>query len=103
MAERLKGRLLETEKLVDLVAGPDAYRDLPRLLDAVQVCRPASVADCWSASAYAGLERCLARQAAVSTAFLVLKQIPVAAADVMSCSDHCCTYRICRRQNCASF
>jgi len=36
MAERLKGKLLDTEKLVDLVAGPDAYRDLPRLIDAVR-------------------------------------------------------------------
>ena len=32
MAERLKQTLLEEEKLVDLVVGPDAYRDLPRLL-----------------------------------------------------------------------
>lgn len=36
MAERLKDRLLEREKLVDIVAGPDAYRDLPRLLSIVQ-------------------------------------------------------------------
>jgi len=32
MAERLKGKLLEEEKLVDLVVGPDAYRDLPKLV-----------------------------------------------------------------------
>uniref|UniRef100_A0A3B3T5D7 Mitochondrial tRNA methylthiotransferase CDK5RAP1 n=1 Tax=Paramormyrops kingsleyae TaxID=1676925 RepID=A0A3B3T5D7_9TELE len=32
MAERLKTDLLEREKLVDIVVGPDAYRDLPRLL-----------------------------------------------------------------------
>lgn len=32
MAERLKAKLLEQEKLVDLVVGPDAYRDLPALL-----------------------------------------------------------------------
>ncbi|NNF04278.1 MAG: tRNA (N6-isopentenyl adenosine(37)-C2)-methylthiotransferase MiaB [Rhodothermales bacterium] len=32
MAERLRHRLLEEEKLVDLVVGPDAYRDLPNLL-----------------------------------------------------------------------
>lgn len=32
MAERLRTKLLEQEKLVDLVIGPDAYRDLPRLL-----------------------------------------------------------------------
>lgn len=32
MAERLKQKLLEQEKLVDLVVGPDAYRDLPRLV-----------------------------------------------------------------------
>ena len=33
MAERLKKNLLEEEKLVDLVAGPDAYRDLPNLIE----------------------------------------------------------------------
>ncbi len=32
MAERLKSKLLEEEKIVDLVAGPDAYRDLPGLV-----------------------------------------------------------------------
>ncbi|XP_061687504.1 CDK5 regulatory subunit-associated protein 1 [Syngnathoides biaculeatus] len=32
MAERLKMELLEREKLVDILAGPDSYRDLPRLL-----------------------------------------------------------------------
>ncbi|KAL4233104.1 CDK5 regulatory subunit associated protein 1 [Mactra antiquata] len=32
MAERLKSQILEKEKLVDIVCGPDAYRDLPRLL-----------------------------------------------------------------------
>ncbi len=32
MAERLKKKLIEQEKLVDLVVGPDAYRDLPNLL-----------------------------------------------------------------------
>ncbi len=29
MAERLKSKLLEEEKLVDMVVGPDAYRTLP--------------------------------------------------------------------------
>src|SRR5690625_5352969 len=33
MAERLRHKLLEQEKLVDIVVGPDAYRDLPRLLN----------------------------------------------------------------------
>ncbi len=32
MAERLKEQLLVTDKMVDLVVGPDAYRDLPRLI-----------------------------------------------------------------------
>ncbi len=32
MAERLKTKLLEEEKIVDLVAGPDSYRDLPNLV-----------------------------------------------------------------------
>jgi len=33
MAERLKEQLLEEEQLVDMVVGPDAYRDLPNLID----------------------------------------------------------------------
>jgi tRNA-2-methylthio-N6-dimethylallyladenosine synthase len=35
MAERLKSKLLEEEQIVDLVAGPDAYRDLPNLVKQV--------------------------------------------------------------------
>jgi tRNA-2-methylthio-N6-dimethylallyladenosine synthase len=33
MAERLKSQLLEEEKIVDIVAGPDAYRSLPDLIE----------------------------------------------------------------------
>lgn len=36
MAERLKSKLLEEEKLVDLVVGPDAYRSLPGLIEAAE-------------------------------------------------------------------
>ena len=36
MGERLKEKILETDGLADLVAGPDAYRDLPRLIDAAR-------------------------------------------------------------------
>jgi len=32
MAERLKSKLLEEEKIVDMVVGPDAYRELPALI-----------------------------------------------------------------------
>ncbi len=35
MAERLKSKFLEEERLVDVVVGPDAYRDLPNLIDQV--------------------------------------------------------------------
>jgi len=35
MAERLKDKLLEQEKIVDLVVGPDSYKDLPNLLEEV--------------------------------------------------------------------
>ena len=35
MAERLKSKLIDEEKLVDLVVGPDAYRDLPNLVEEV--------------------------------------------------------------------
>ncbi len=33
MAERLKSNLLEEEKIVDMVVGPDSYRDLPNLIE----------------------------------------------------------------------
>ncbi|MBA3985903.1 MAG: tRNA (N6-isopentenyl adenosine(37)-C2)-methylthiotransferase MiaB [Flavobacteriales bacterium] len=36
MAERLKSQFLEEEKIVDLVVGPDAYKDLPNLLSEVE-------------------------------------------------------------------
>lgn len=36
MAERLKKKLLEEEKLVDLVVGPDAYRTLPQLIQSAE-------------------------------------------------------------------
>ena len=36
MAERLKRKFLEEEKIVDLVVGPDAYKDIPRLLQEVE-------------------------------------------------------------------
>ena len=35
MAERLKHKFLEEEKIVDLVVGPDAYKDLPNLLEEI--------------------------------------------------------------------
>lgn len=41
MAERLKAKFLEEEKLVDVVVGPDAYRDLPNLIDQVDSGRKA--------------------------------------------------------------
>ena len=36
MAERLKSKLLEEERLVDLVVGPDGYRTLPMLIEAAE-------------------------------------------------------------------
>jgi tRNA-2-methylthio-N6-dimethylallyladenosine synthase len=36
MAERLKSKFLEEEKIVDLVVGPDAYKDLPNLIAEVE-------------------------------------------------------------------
>lgn len=41
MAERLKTKFLEEEKIVDLVVGPDAYKDLPNLLSEVDEGREA--------------------------------------------------------------
>ena len=36
MAERLKLQLLEEEQVLDLIAGPDSYRDLPRLMEEIK-------------------------------------------------------------------
>jgi len=36
MAERLKEKLIEEKKIVDIVVGPDAYRDLPNLLETAE-------------------------------------------------------------------
>jgi tRNA-2-methylthio-N6-dimethylallyladenosine synthase len=36
MAERLKSKLLQQEKMVDIVVGPDAYRDIPKLIQQVE-------------------------------------------------------------------
>lgn len=36
MAERLKEKFLDEEKIVDIVVGPDAYRDLPNLIEKVE-------------------------------------------------------------------
>lgn len=41
MAERLKEKFLEEEKIVDLVVGPDAYKDIPNLLNEVEEGRDA--------------------------------------------------------------
>ena len=41
MAERLKEKFIEEEKLVDIVVGPDAYRDLPNLINEVDEGRKA--------------------------------------------------------------
>lgn len=36
MAERIKDQIIEEEQLVDIVVGPDAYRDIPRLIEEVE-------------------------------------------------------------------
>lgn len=36
MAERLKNDLLEKEQIIDIVVGPDAYRDIPKLIEQVE-------------------------------------------------------------------
>ena len=41
MAERLKHKFLEEEKIVDMVVGPDAYKDLPNLLEEINAGRDA--------------------------------------------------------------
>ena len=41
MAERLKDKLLDEEKIVDMVVGPDAYKDLPNLIQEIDAGRDA--------------------------------------------------------------
>lgn len=41
MAERLKEKFLDEEKIVDMVVGPDAYKDLPNLLEEIEAGRDA--------------------------------------------------------------
>ena len=41
MAERLKSKFLEEEKIVDMVVGPDAYKDLPNLVSEIEEGRSA--------------------------------------------------------------
>jgi len=41
MAERLKHKFLEEEKIVDMVVGPDAYKDLPNLIEEIDAGRDA--------------------------------------------------------------
>jgi len=36
MAERIRDKIIDQEQLVDLVVGPDAYRDIPRLIEQVE-------------------------------------------------------------------
>ena len=42
MAENLKKKLLEKEKAIDIICGPDAYRNLPHMLAAVDGGGPAA-------------------------------------------------------------
>lgn len=39
MAERLKEKLVEKNRVVDMVVGPDAYRDIPGLVSNILVSR----------------------------------------------------------------
>ena len=45
MAERLKTKLLETDRLADIVVGPDSYKSLPRLIESVRLNGEASGID----------------------------------------------------------
>jgi len=56
MAERLKEKILEEEKLVDLVVGPDAYRDLPNLINELEDGRKAVNVLLSKEETYAGIE-----------------------------------------------
>jgi tRNA A37 methylthiotransferase MiaB len=76
MAERLKEQLLDSRKLADVVVGPDAYRDLPRLLQLVQA-NPATSATGSAMNVQLSLEETYAdvaplRQPSATSAFLAI-------------------------------
>jgi tRNA-2-methylthio-N6-dimethylallyladenosine synthase len=52
MAERLKAKFLEEEKLVDLVVGPDAYRSLPGLISATESGQKSVNVSAWFSNIY---------------------------------------------------
>ena len=56
MAERLQSRLMEEEDNVSFVCGPDAYRQLPRLLQQVAAGRQAAEVDLSTTETYADIE-----------------------------------------------
>ena len=58
MAERLKEKFLEEEKLVDIVIGPDAYRDLPNLIKQVDDGRKAVNVFLSKEETYADIKSC---------------------------------------------
>ena len=53
MAERLKTKIVEQEKMVDVVCGPDAYKDLPRLLASTE--NKQAAGNIWAKPVYGGL------------------------------------------------
>lgn len=81
MAERLKEKLLEEERMVDLVAGPDAYRDLPRLVEQAQASLPAVNVRLSLCETYDGI-----RPVRLS------ESSPTAFVSVMRGCDNMCTY-----------
>ena len=83
MAERLKERLLEGDSPVDVVAGPDAYRDLPRLLRQARDGAPVG-----QRAAVAGGDLCrdLARAALTATASALSCR---SCAAVTTCARYC--------------
>ena len=81
MAERLKEKLLEEERMVDLVAGPDVYRDLPRLVEQAQASLPAVNVRLSLCETYDGI-----RPVRLS------ESSPTAFVSVMRGCDNMCTY-----------
>ena len=81
MAERLKEKLLEEDRMVDLVAGPDAYRDLPRLVEQAQASLPAVNVRLSLCETYDGI-----RPVRLS------ESSPTAFVSVMRGCDNMCTY-----------
>ena len=84
MAERLKEKLLEQEKLFDIVVGPDAYRDLPNLIKQVDDGRKAVNVILSKEETYAEISPVRLNGNGVTAFVSIMRDVTICAASALS-------------------